>query len=92
MTKTPAEIAAGLTDAQRRAMERAKVSEPHSIMPAYYRIEMPCCGMNVNEVSQLRDWGLVSLPITTGPRCGPSIYHGEIHPLGLAVREHLEKK
>lgn len=45
MTKTPAEIAAGLTDAQRRAMERAKVSEPHSIMPAYYRIEMPCCGM-----------------------------------------------
>ncbi len=83
------DVASKLTEAQRRALAGAKVREPHPVMPNYWAIEMPCCGMNGAESDELVKLGLVTLPIRRGGRSGPSIYFGEVHPLGLAVRALL---
>lgn len=84
-----AAIASGLSEAQRRALVGATVRKPSSFIPNYRPIEMPCCGMGGGEAEELAKMGLVTLPIRSGGRCGPSVYHGEIHEIGLQVRDHL---
>lgn len=85
----PAAIARGLTRAQREAILRMKVREPHSFMPNYHAVEFHSGSCGAVEVEAMQRMGLVTLPIATGGRSNPT-YHGEIHALGLAVRAHLE--
>lgn len=85
-------IAAGLTSAQRRALISADITPPRQLMPTYTSIKMPGCGMDGSEAEELRLLGLVTLPVRQGGYSGPSIYMGEIHPLGLAVRAIIEKE
>lgn len=87
----PAEIARGLTKAQREALSTAEVREPHPSMPTYWAITMPCRGMGGAEAEELQSLGLVVLPFRRGGRSGPSVYSGEITPLGLAVRQHIKE-
>lgn len=88
---TPGDVSERLTETQRKALCGATVKKS-TILKNYYMLDMPCCGMSGQEAENLVKLGLVSLPIRSGPRCGPSTYHGEIHALGLAVRAHLERQ
>ena len=92
MTPDIATIAAGLSEAQRRALMAAVVREPASFMPNYRAIELTAGGMSGAETEELKALGLVTLPICIGPRSGWPIYHGEIHPTGLAVRAYLQEQ
>lgn len=86
---SPEQIAAKLSDAQRKALLGAKVHEPHSFMPNYHAVEFKCAG-NGAVVESLQDAGLVSLPIRLGDRSSTFGFSGEILPLGLEVRKLLE--
>lgn len=85
------EIARGLTEAQRRVLARMKVREPHPAMPDYWAVEFYGGDVPAGDVEELVKMGLVSLPVSTGGRGSPT-YHGQIHPLGLALRTHLQSR
>lgn len=82
-------IAAGLSEAQRKAITTADVRASKFIMPDYTSITMRPCGMSTDEISALKDSGLMKLPIRRGDYTHTEFYMGEILPLGLAVREVL---
>lgn len=86
------EAAAGLSEAQRRAVMEAEVSPPTAFMPNYSAVLLHNSGMTASEVADLVALGLMTLPIRLGDRSYTSGYHGEIHPLGLAVRAHLRSQ
>lgn len=81
-------IAERLTKAQRTAFERMEIREPHSFMPEYRAVKFYGGDLPPLEIDEMQKLGLVSLPIATGGRGSPT-YHGEVHPLGLEVRNIL---
>lgn len=91
MTPPIEEIARGLTEAQMRVFARMKVREPHPAMPDYWAVEFYGGDVSGGDVQELVNMGLVTLPISTGGRGSPT-YHGQIHPLGLALRTHLQSR
>ena len=91
-------IAAGLTKAEIECLLGAEIKGPlkgvtvggKPFMPDYHSVEVP--GKDRMAVYDLQKLGVWSLPIRSGGRFCSGIYHGEIKPLGLALRAHLEKR
>ena len=94
-----ARVAGELTKAQRDCLLGAIVKPPlknvtvggKPFMPNYWQVVVPA-NHSDNSPMELDKAGLWNLPIRIGDRSYTKEYHGQILPLGLLVRKHLENE